>query len=980
MLQLGESLQKVSGVSAGLCVQLGCEQLDLAADLARSGRMLVQVFTLDPTSVDAARLVLDSQGLYGLAAVDRLASMDSLPLAENLVNLLVVEESHAAKAAIDELVRVVRPLGVICVAPGAITPAALEAAGLENVRELTAGCPWLVGRKPWPATMDQWQHSRHSADGNAVSRDRQVGPPRRVRWVAGPLEEISNMVTSEGYNYYAGILVRDGFNGLRLWQRAIEPSPARGGYVFPIRRDSVVPVAVGRRLLVVSHGALQALDGADGHVLREYPEAKTPNAVLVEGRTVLAFDAHAVRALDLDDGRLIWRREATAPRYAVAGDGAVCFIHGNPNRGQPCVVTRLALDSGKVAWQQNDFAWASKIRGVVYHDGLLAFEISTFNNDGPGNQILVASANDGAVLWSHDFVPGMTHYKQARALFIGRQLWVLAAGGSCLAFDARTGSQQKTYQAGSGHCYPPVATDRYLFAGEMDLTDLSTGQVDANRITKGACGRDAGVVPANGLTYVFPKHCVCWPMLRGYAALAPALAEEKSSESPTNSANFVVERGVDPPEGDAPSSATDWSCYRHDAWRSGSTTAEVSASLDVAWTTRLGSWPQGPIAEDWRHNPFIHGPISAPVVVGATVYVARTDACQIVALDLNTGRPRWRFTANGRIDTAPTIHAGLCLFGSKSGWLYCLRADDGRLVWRMRVAPGRQRIVAHGQVESPWPVPGSVLVVDGRAYAAAGRQALADGGIVVVSFDPATGKLHWVERIDSLPFTQYYNGGSALEFDDFDLMHREGDSVVMSRWFFDRQTGRQTVDAKSGFARLTTGGSGVMVPRGAWSYASRYVPELVNSAVFRRPLVVFRDNRLLGVTEDKQSVYRRDFNLGDGETFDAQWYSKGASYAAFRSGGIAWRSQRLAQGAAWSAPVFEAPTKPGQVAALVAAGETLFVAGVDGGLTALSVTDGRCLARRELPPPVWDGMAATTGRLLVSTLEGDVICLTPSSN
>ena len=58
-------------------------------------------------------------------------------------------------------------------------------------------------------------------------------------------------------------------------------------------------------------------------------------------------------------------------------------------------------------------------------------------------------------------------------------------------------------------------------AAALDGMDLQTGEVDANRITKAACGRDAGWFAAHGLIYVTPKHCVCWPMLRGYAALAP---------------------------------------------------------------------------------------------------------------------------------------------------------------------------------------------------------------------------------------------------------------------------------------------------------------------------------------------------------------------------------------------------------------------------------------------------------------------------
>jgi len=45
---------------------------------------------------------------------------------------------------------------------------------------------------------------------------------------------------------------------------------------------------------------------------------------------------------------------------------------------------------------------------------------------------------------------------------------------------------------------PPVATERFLFAAEMNLTDLATGAADANRITKAARGRGAGLVVANG--------------------------------------------------------------------------------------------------------------------------------------------------------------------------------------------------------------------------------------------------------------------------------------------------------------------------------------------------------------------------------------------------------------------------------------------------------------------------------------------------
>ena len=75
----------------------------------------------------------------------------------------------------------------------------------------------------------------------------------------------------------------------------------------------------------------------------------------------------------------------------------------------------------------------------------------------------------------------------------------------------------------------------------------------------------------------------------------------------------------------------------------------------------------------------------------------------------------------------------------------------GEMVWRLRATPDTERIVAYGQVESAWPVAGSVLVMDGRAYFAAGRQPLADGGIFLFAVDPLTGERDWVHRLDDMP-------------------------------------------------------------------------------------------------------------------------------------------------------------------------------------------------------------------------------------
>ena len=77
------------------------------------------------------------------------------------------------------------------------------------------------------------------------------------------------------------------------------------------------------------------------------------------------------------------------------------------------------------------------------------------------------------------------------------------------------------------------------------------------------------------------------------------------------------------------------------------------------------------------------------------------------------------------VDSPPTIYPAdgqpLCLFGCRDGWVYCLRADDGELVWRFQAAPALRHIVSYGQLESAWPISGAVLVLDDKVYATAGR-------------------------------------------------------------------------------------------------------------------------------------------------------------------------------------------------------------------------------------------------------------------
>ena len=971
------------GVHGGLCVQVGANDLTIPLALGGTGRFVVQVLDEATDTFTQAQRELSRHGLYGLVSVDRWRNQDHLPYTENLVNLLVLRVDKPSDIPTTELTRVLCPNGALLVPTDGLTPEQLKAAGFVDVRNVQLSGTWLAARKPWPAEMDEWTHPRHSAAGNAVSKDMLAGPPRRVRWVVAALDEVRGLVSASGRNFYGAALARDAFNGLRLWSRDLVSPSAKEFVLKNLPGNVPYPVAAGDVLFAVTAGKLLALDAVTGETIREYPEAGQPRQLLHDNGRLIVADSKSVRSVDPDSGRLLWTYSASEPNHVVCGDDYVALLQGQPKRGEKVVLVGLDKASGKPRWTRSDIPWASKVTRAVYSQGLLAYEVSSFNDHADGNAMYVLSASDGKSLWDREYAPGMNHARQARAMFVGNRLWILHGGRvdkktrvatQCSALDLQNGNVLQTFDAGLTHCFPPVATPRFLLSGEMNFTDLATGGVDANHISKAACGREVGWVPANGLVYVTPKHCVCWPMLRGYAALAP----EPKLALPESNLEDRLERGPAYVEvgnrRSAIADSADWPVYRHDAWRSGSTTDAAPKQLETLWSVELGGIPaEGPIVVDWHENPYIKGPITPPVIAQGHVVIARPDAHEVVALDPDNGSVLWRFVADGRVDTSPTLYRGLCLFGTKAGSVYCLRAKDGQVVWRLQAAPADERIVAYGQVESPWPVSGSVLVMNDTLYFAAGRQSLADGGILIYAVDPATGVSRWVQRLDSVPQQGFYEC-SGLEFDNYDLLYQEGDRVAMSRWSFDQADGEMRCDRWNVYAKQNTGGGDCFVPRGSWSYAPRQ-QRRIPSHTHRRPLVVFRDKTLLGCLQGARTIFRRDFDLEGGEKVENRWITGWAASELSRKGKMPWPGHRLAEKAAWQVDVFDGKSNDQTIDALLLAGDRLFLVGSRGEFQVRSAANGTVVRECKVPAPLWDGLAAARGKLYLSTVEGKLLCL-----
>jgi SAM-dependent methyltransferase len=151
-----------AGASGGLVIHLHCGDGALTAALHADGRYVVQGLDADPDAVAKARAAIQTLGLYGPVSV---AQFDGkrLPYVENLANVVVADDLGGVARA--EAMRVLAPGGALVVKQGG---------------------RWVKAVKPRQAGTDEWTHFLHGPNGNAVAHDTVVGPPRRVRWIAGP--------------------------------------------------------------------------------------------------------------------------------------------------------------------------------------------------------------------------------------------------------------------------------------------------------------------------------------------------------------------------------------------------------------------------------------------------------------------------------------------------------------------------------------------------------------------------------------------------------------------------------------------------------------------------------------------------------------------------------------------------------------------------------------------------------------------------
>ena len=765
-----------TGVRGGLIVHVGCGDGKLTAALRAGDAYLVHGLDASPANVEKARSHIRSLGLYGNVSVGRLEG-NHLPYADNLVNLVI--SSDLGEVPMDEVMRVLCPNGV------------------AYIRE---NGEFKKTVKRWPGEIGEWTHYLQDASNNAVAPDTQVGTPRRLKWVCGPLwtrshefnSSLCAMVSGKGRLFYVfdeglpgvtvdslpekwTLIARDAFNGKLLWKR---PLADWGSHEWKKRALRSVPMTIPRRIvaqgdrLFVTLGydaPVSVLDAATGKILATYEETAGVEEIrCVDGILIIRKGGNLVMAFDAGTGSKIWQATGRIQQFSLAAQNGRVFYQDG------AAVLCLRVSDGEELWRTQGKSPASLL---VVHDGRVLLLRK--------QQIEALSAETGGNLWAVSTRAGRNE------LFVAnKQLWHWQGGG-IVGRDLNTGKPTTTLDTSDvftpGHhprCYQSKATENFIITPYRGAEFISvTGQANTqNDWLRGPCRY--GIMPGNGLLYVGPNPCFCYPGVKliGFNALAPAATRParqlSSSERLTRAVAYESAKELVP---SGRESADDWPTYRHDAKRSGATASDVPSEVSMQWSVSL------------------RGKLTPPVLGGDRVYVAAKDEHTLYAFGAEEGRRLWNYTAGGRIDSPPTIYGGLVLFGSADGYVYCLRASDGQLIWRFRAAPSDRQIIAFGQLESPWRVHGSILVKDGVAYCTAGRSTYLDGGIRVFGLDPATGKVVHETCLDTWsrirtdaenkPFIPAYHIEGALS----DVLVGEGDYIYLGQYKLDRKLARQKV-------------------------------------------------------------------------------------------------------------------------------------------------------------------------------------------
>ncbi len=443
--------------------------------------------------------------------------------------------------------------------------------------------------------------------------------------------------------------------------------------------------------------------------------------------------------------------------------------------------------------------------------------------------------------------------------------------------------------------------------------------------------------------------------------------------------------------------AGDWPTYLRDNSRAGSTAERLTFPLSADWTISPPekpeqAWPGPDGREIERHKLVRRNTFDDAfqvAVVGQRLFYGSSVDHALRCIDLDSGKPLWTFFTEAAIRLAPTVYENKVFVGSDDGYVYCLKARDGSLIWKLRPGPSDERILGRQQLVSRWPVRTGVAVTpddEHGAIAYFGAGVFPHELIYLFAVRAADGKVLW--KVDNV--SQSRAGRNDLSPQGY-LLTNEALLVIPSGrslpGVFDRKTGNFQYKGNHSWrgagGGVIGGTQALLADDQIYSWGAHHILAMsqkdgkVGFGWFAGRQMAVKDKAAF--VADGTNIARIDRQLYaensrvrhklEGEIYDlnrslrgakdkdlvkAQIKEKAAKIAGIKDIGFVWRTPSTHQ------------------SRLIVAGNTLFVGGSNE-VAAFDLDSGKQFWKAKVDGDA-RGLAVANGKLIVSTTTGDVTC------
>lgn len=426
-------------------------------------------------------------------------------------------------------------------------------------------------------------------------------------------------------------------------------------------------------------------------------------------------------------------------------------------------------------------------------------------------------------------------------------------------------------------------------------------------------------------------------------------------------------------------SAADWPTYLNGFDRAGVTSERLSIPLEESWARvspgllrRAWSAPEGRTVEGKELFDRVRFDDAFQVaVVDDKLYYGSSVDHKLYCLDVRTGKELWSFFTGAAIRLAPTVVENRVYVGSDDGHAYCVTADTGKLAWKYRPGPTDESFLGRGEMISRWPIRTGIMVEDGVAYFGAGI--FPHENVYVCAVDANDGQVIW--RNDNI---------SHLEAGREDLSPQGYILASSSRIFvpsgrtspksFDRKTGELLgtgIEKVELSTAVLAGTNAIMLDGRMYHYTpgSRIAGVASEAYITNGTHVARLDTQVFGkissaskkLKNDQRSLIRqRETETIEDEDFEKQYQALRMRLPLLDDESVRWRTRCDAN------------------SSLIVAGQHVFVGG-DNQVAAYDVESGERVWQTDIEGDA-RGLAVASGRLIVSTSNGEIITFASSAD